>query len=94
MFFAPLLALGLSSVALAQNNTAIPNVAPPMVTPPPTTLNPSNGFPARVGDYQFYGCVGSSKNFPSFEKIGTNPQMDLELCAASCGSRFFGIAGT
>ncbi|KAF5979489.1 hypothetical protein FCOIX_5317 [Fusarium coicis] len=53
------------------------------------------GFPASIGAFTLFGCVGSSAGFPTFELAETNAKMDLERCASLCtGRAYFGVYDT
>lgn len=66
-----------------------------MTTTPSTTPTPpavlGNGLPNTIGDFQLYGCVASTEQFPTFTQTGSTADMSLDFCAASCPSRFFGV---
>lgn len=93
MRFTPILALGLGNVALAQNSTFSWS-SRSSATPTPTPGPDGNGFPTQLGDFQFYGCVSSDDQFPTFELVATDERMSLGLCAASCPGRLFGAFDT
>ncbi|KND86918.1 hypothetical protein TOPH_08435 [Tolypocladium ophioglossoides CBS 100239] len=91
-----LLALGAGQVALAaapfNNETTTSGGRGPQPTrrPPPG----GNSLPPQVGDFELYGCAGSSAGFPTFRKIVSTDDLTLEFCAASCPTRFFGTYDT
>lgn len=47
------------------------------------------GFPGLIGDFAFFGCVGSVDNFPTFSLIASSEFMDLEMCTSYCGNQTF-----
>lgn len=51
------------------------------------------GFPGLIGAFELYGCVRSDNGFPTFRRVSNLPQMDLDFCAASCDTSFFGVQG-
>lgn len=92
MRFTSLLALGLGNVALAQNSTTLTWTKTSSLAPTPSSK--PNGFPGQRGGYQFYGCVKSSEGSPTFSRTASDKDMSLDLCAASCPSRFFAVSAT
>lgn len=46
------------------------------------------GFPACVGDFEAVGCRGGSLS--EFQLTASSDCMTLNLCAASCPSKYFG----
>ncbi|KYK60833.1 hypothetical protein DCS_01971 [Drechmeria coniospora] len=82
------LALGAGQVAWAvttfSNTTA--TTAGPTTTPLPGPF-----LPPRVGAFRVVGCAGSSTRFPGFERTVTEDKMTLEICAAACPGRYFGV---
>ncbi|KID98495.1 WSC domain containing protein, partial [Metarhizium majus ARSEF 297] len=58
---------------------------------PASTGNPQ---PPRVGPFELLGCFGSSRGFPTFQKVASSNAMSLDLCASSCPSPFFGVYET
>jgi hypothetical protein len=64
----------------------------PTGTMPTTTASATPGFPSVIGDFVFYGCIGSNNNFPTFQLSGSSAQMDLETCTTICAdSTFAGV---
>ena len=57
----------------------------------PTSSPGPASAPKNIGDFQKYGCVSSSAGFPTFKNVASSKSMTLDLCAASCPSRFFGV---
>lgn len=47
------------------------------------------GFPGLIGDFAFFGCVGSVDNFPTFSLFASSEYMDLEMCTSYCGNQTF-----
>lgn len=47
------------------------------------------GFPGLIGDFAFFGCVGSVDNFPTFSLMASSEFMDLEMCTSYCGNQTF-----
>jgi hypothetical protein len=45
--------------------------------------------PPFIGDFEFYGCIGSFFHFPTFDLAGSSDNMDLETCASICASDSF-----
>ncbi|KKY17376.1 hypothetical protein UCRPC4_g05620 [Phaeomoniella chlamydospora] len=51
----------------------------------------ATGNPSAIGDYEYYGCYGSSSNFTSFNLIATESSMSNDRCVSLCsGSPFAG----
>ncbi|KAG6009724.1 hypothetical protein E4U21_001472 [Claviceps maximensis] len=50
-------------------------------------------FPATAGDFKFHGCVSSSSGFSGFEQVATSDYMNIDICAASCPTKFMGVSG-
>ena len=92
MRYSGLIALGMGNMALAKNST----FAPPPTNPEPTPGGPGNKAlqSFQVGDFQFYGCTKSEQNHPTFSLIASSQSMSLGFCAASCPTRFMGVAET
>lgn len=59
----------------------------------PTSSPGPASAPKNIGDFQKYGCVSSTAGFPTFKNVASTKSMTLDLCAASCPSRFFGVNG-
>lgn len=71
------------------------NTTMTMSTPSPSpTPAPGNGFPSPIGPFEFYGCVASTEQFPTFSVTASLDSMSLNFCAASCPSNFFGVYDT
>ncbi|KPA46045.1 hypothetical protein FLAG1_01136 [Fusarium langsethiae] len=61
-------------------------------TAPTSTGTSAAGFPGSIGDFALFGCVGSSKGFPTFELAESSGSMDLDRCASLCeGRSYFGV---
>lgn len=91
MRYSPLLALAMGNVAMAQfsNSTTTSSSATSTTT---GTVGPTNN--PSVGFFRFYGCVGSSNGFPTFELEVNTDMITQELCASSCASSdWFGLYG-
>lgn len=50
-------------------------------------------LPATAGDFKLYGCVTSSTAFPGFKKAATSDFMSIDMCAASCPTKYMGVVG-
>ncbi|WXC61850.1 hypothetical protein SNK03_007723 [Fusarium graminearum] len=61
-------------------------------TAPTSTATSAAGFPGAIGNFAFFGCVGSTGGFPTFELIESSASMDLDRCAQLCeGRSYFGV---
>ncbi|KAG4268014.1 hypothetical protein FPRO04_04430 [Fusarium proliferatum] len=61
-------------------------------TAPTSSASSAPGFPGSIGDFAFFGCVGSTDGFPTFELLQTSGSMDLNLCASLAeGRAYFGV---
>ena len=82
----------LGNTALTSPSTALTSDATLTTTLLPTQTTSITGFPSVVGNFAFFGCVGSTNNFPTFELRASNQQMDIEQCTTICeDNRFAGI---
>ncbi|KAM0299337.1 hypothetical protein ACHAPM_007378 [Fusarium culmorum] len=61
-------------------------------TAPTSTATSAAGFPGSIGNFAFFGCVGSTGGFPTFELVESSASMDLDRCAELCeGRSYFGV---
>jgi len=74
-------------------HTQLPSTAPPSVSATTTHSYPVPTTPTTVGECDFYGCLGSSDGFPTFEKIESSGGMDVELCTSECVASGYSFAG-
>jgi hypothetical protein len=49
--------------------------------------------PTTVGDWDFYGCLGSSDGFSGFSLIESSGALDVEICISECRASGFTFAG-
>lgn len=81
-----LLAVAAAKAAMAsqmiQNGTAAP-----MGHEDP--MEPEARMPLTIGEFSYLGCVSSVTDFGNFKIIATSDHMALDLCAASCPSKYF-----
>lgn len=60
---------------------------------PTATDVPKN--PTKIGSRDYLGCFGSSNNFETFYKKGSDSQMTLEMCTEMCGeAKYAGVFST
>lgn len=57
------------------------------VTFPTATSTP--GFPEVIDNFVFFGCLGSTDNFPTFSLRNSSAEMTLELCTSQCSNATF-----
>lgn len=50
-------------------------------------------LPERAGDFKLFGCATSSSGFPGFQKVATTDDMSIDMCAASCPTKYMGVIG-
>lgn len=78
-----LLALGAGKAAMAsqmvQNTTA--------------SAASAMSMPETVGEFKFLACASDKEDFASFKVVAESEHMSLNLCAASCPSKFFATRG-
>ncbi|KYK60251.1 hypothetical protein DCS_01388 [Drechmeria coniospora] len=87
MRFTIALALGASQMASALSNHT--------TSPTPTgEPRPTPSLPTRVGPFRLYGCAVSADGFPGFRKAASRADMDLQICAATCKTFYFGVFDT
>ncbi|QUC16618.1 uncharacterized protein UV8b_00859 [Ustilaginoidea virens] len=67
--------------------TAAATAAASAAPSPAVQCNP----PGRVLGYALYGCVVSGAGFPGLGRVAATQMMSLQVCAASCTKRFFGV---
>lgn len=79
MLMSLVLAIGAGKAAMAsqmlQNGTAATASAMSM--------------PQIVGEFSLVGCAGDKADFANFEMVAQSEDMSLNLCAASCPSKYF-----
>ncbi|KAK1983055.1 hypothetical protein LZ30DRAFT_624187, partial [Colletotrichum cereale] len=49
-----------------------------------------SGFPAVSNGFRFLGCLGSSDNFPSLQRIASSNTMSIDSCTLLCAGSVFG----
>lgn len=80
MYTSLLLALSAGNVALAQ------------ALDKPVGASPAN--PSSVGDFDLVGCVSDKSGIStSFKMVVATAEMSLNMCAASCPSKYFAVNG-
>ncbi|TPX12668.1 uncharacterized protein E0L32_000845 [Thyridium curvatum] len=83
-----------SSRAVTDTSSNIPSSSPAS-SPVSSSASSSssvptqNPLPARVNDFVFKGCTGSSQNYPSFTLLFSSEQMDLEMCISGCAGHLY-----
>ncbi|KAF5529995.1 hypothetical protein FMEXI_13811, partial [Fusarium mexicanum] len=61
-------------------------------TEPTSSATSAAGFPGSILDFAFFGCLGSTEGFPTFELLQSSGSMDLNLCASLAkGRAYFGV---
>ena len=85
MRFSGLLALAAGNVASAAMYSNTTSAAPEPTNPV--------GFPDMVGPFKFLGCYASSDGLSGFEQVASDNSMTLNLCAASCPSKYMAVFG-
>ncbi|KAM3463161.1 hypothetical protein NHJ6243_003405 [Beauveria neobassiana] len=46
-------------------------------------------MPETVGEFSLVGCAGDEADFAHYKKVAKSEHMSLDLCAASCPSKYF-----
>ncbi|GAB0141621.1 hypothetical protein EsHS_00002208 [Epichloe bromicola] len=50
-------------------------------------------LPERAGDFKLFGCATSSSGFSGFQNVATTDDMSIDMCAASCPTKYMGVIG-
>ncbi|KAL6918197.1 hypothetical protein FSST1_009692 [Fusarium sambucinum] len=77
------------------SSDVITSTADEVLTPATSTVATSSAMPSNlavIGNFRFFGCLGSPEGYPSFELIGEAPEMTTAECVRlGAGRAYIGI---